>query len=99
MPVVPRAWQLENSEFTEKLPTRAFLVPLDEDEELTIELSKGNTITIKYKAISELQPNGTRQASTVVPPCVSEMASLIKNSSLQGQSCRVQLYKPCLPAA
>ena len=55
-----RGWQLENSEFTEKLPTRAFLVPLDEDEELTVELSKGNTITIKYKAISELQPNGTR---------------------------------------
>ena len=55
-----REWQLENSEFTEKLPTRAFLVPLDEDEELTVELSKGNSITIKYKAISELQPNGTR---------------------------------------
>ena len=61
-----RAWQLEHSEFTEKLPTRAFLVPLDEDEELTIELAKGNTITIKYKAISELQPNGTRQMPSLI---------------------------------
>lgn len=55
-----RAWTLLNSEFTEKLPTRAFLVPLEEDEELEVELSKGNTVSIKYKAISELQPNGTR---------------------------------------
>ena len=51
---------MHNSEFTEKLSTRAFLVPMDEDEELEVELSQGNTVTLKYKAISELQPNGTR---------------------------------------
>jgi len=55
-----RAWTLLNSQFTEKLPTRAFLLPMEEDDELEVELSKGNTVTLKYKAISELQPNGTR---------------------------------------
>ena len=47
-------------------------MPLDEDEELTVELSKGNSITIKYKAISELQPNGTRY--TFVGSCLHNLA-------------------------
>ena len=59
-PACCRAWQLQYSQFTELLPTRAFLVPLEEDEELEVELSKGNVVSIKYKALAELQPNGTR---------------------------------------
>ena len=45
------------------LPTRAFLAPMDEDEEIEVELSKGNSVIIKYKALSELQPNGKRWAA------------------------------------
>ena len=55
-----RAWQARYSKFTEALPTRAFLQPLDEDEELDVEISKGNVINIKYRAVGELQANGTR---------------------------------------
>lgn len=42
------------------LPTKAFLAPMDEDEEIEVELAKGNTVVIKYKALSELQPDGKR---------------------------------------
>ena len=42
------------------LPTRNFLAPMAEDEEIEVELSQGNTIVIKYKAMSELQSNGMR---------------------------------------
>lgn len=49
------------SRFVEKLPTRAFLAPLDVDEEIDVELSQGNIVNIKYKAKGELQPNGTRE--------------------------------------
>ena len=45
------------------LPTRAFLAPMDEDEEIEVELAKGNSVIIKYKALSELQPNGKRWAA------------------------------------
>ena len=55
-----REWQARYSKFTDAIPTRAFLVPLDEDEEVEVEISKGNIINIKYRAIGELQPNGTR---------------------------------------
>ena len=34
-------------ELTERLPTRAFLTPLEEDEEIEIELAKGVKATIK----------------------------------------------------
>jgi pyruvate carboxylase len=51
---------LRYSKFTERLPTRAFLVPLEEDEEVEVELSKGNVVSIKFKAKSELQSNGKR---------------------------------------
>lgn len=47
--------------FVEKLPTRAFWAPLEVDEEIDIELSKGNIVNIKYKAKGELQPGGTRE--------------------------------------
>ena len=55
-----RLWEQQYSKFTAMLPTRAFLVPMDEDEEIEVELSKGNAVIIKYKALSELQPNGKR---------------------------------------
>lgn len=58
-----RAWTLKYSGFTEVLPTRAFLVPLDEDEEIEVALGKGQSVSIKYKAVSELQPNGKRYES------------------------------------
>lgn len=51
---------MKHSKFTDAIPTRAFLVPLDEDEEVEVEISKGNIIHIKYRAMGELQPNGTR---------------------------------------
>lgn len=54
-------WQVRYSKFTDAIPTRAFLVPLDEDEEVEVEISKGNVINIKYRAMGELQPNGTRE--------------------------------------
>lgn len=50
------------------LPTKAFLAPMDEDEEIEVELAKGNTVVIKYKALSELQPNGKRCESGL-PHC------------------------------
>ena len=43
------------------LPTRAFLTPLKEDEEIMVELAPGSDVTIKYKARGELQPNGKRE--------------------------------------
>jgi len=36
-----RTWCLKYSAFTEKLPTRAFLVALEEDEEIEAQLSQG----------------------------------------------------------
>ena len=49
---------LRYSNLVEKLPTRAFFAPLDEDEEVEVELAKGVAATIKYKAVGELQSNG-----------------------------------------
>ncbi|KAA6420341.1 MAG: pyruvate carboxylase [Trebouxia sp. A1-2] len=54
-------WQGKYSKYTEAIPTRAFLTPLDEDEEVEVEISKGNITHIKYRAMGELQPNGTRE--------------------------------------
>ncbi len=62
-----RDWQQKYSSFTTQLPTRAFLAPMAEDEEIEVDLSKGNTVVIKFKALSELQPNGKRCVSGVVP--------------------------------
>eukprot|EP00889_Picochlorum_renovo_P005686 jgi/Picre1/32716/NNA_008061.t1 len=49
------------SRHLEHLPTRAFLAPLDVDEDIDVELSKGNVVNIKYKAKGELQPSGMRE--------------------------------------
>jgi pyruvate carboxylase len=43
------------------LPTRAFLAPLREDEEITVEVAPGSAVTIKFKAKGELQENGKRE--------------------------------------
>ena len=59
-----RNWQGKYSKYTEAIPTRAFLTPLDEDEEVEVEISKGNITHIKYRAMGELQPNGTRSDFT-----------------------------------
>lgn len=56
-----RTFVTNYSTFVERLPTRAFLAPLDVDEEIDVVLTKGNTVSIKYKAKGELQPNGTRE--------------------------------------
>ena len=55
-----QAWLGQYSKYTEMLPTRSFLAPLDEDEEIEVELAKGNAVSIKFKALSELQPSGMR---------------------------------------
>jgi hypothetical protein len=57
-----QAWLGQYSHYTEMLPTRSFLAPLDEDEEIEVEVGKGQAVVIKYKALSELQPNGMRRA-------------------------------------
>ena len=44
-----------------QLPTRAFLAPLREDEEIVIETAPGKAVTIQYKAKGELQQNGKRE--------------------------------------
>jgi pyruvate carboxylase len=56
-----RAFVDTYSSFVERLPTRAFLAPLDVDEDVDVELSRGNIVNIKYKAKGELQPDGTRE--------------------------------------
>ncbi len=53
-------FSIRYSQLIEKLPTRAFLAPLEEDEEVEVELARGVVATIKYKAVGELQPNGGR---------------------------------------
>lgn len=45
---------LRYSQLIEKLPTRAFFCPLDEDEEVEIELGKGVAAHIKYKVRGSL---------------------------------------------
>lgn len=43
-------WRQKFGSVVSKLPTRAFLTPLKEDEELELQISKGVVATIKYKA-------------------------------------------------
>ena len=52
-----KAFHSKYGDLIEKLPTRAFLAPLEEDEEVEVEFAKGVGATIKYKAMGELQPN------------------------------------------
>lgn len=56
-----KAWQEKFGDTIEKLPTREFLVPLEEDQELTVTLAKGVDMTFKYKAVGELQSDGKRE--------------------------------------
>ena len=55
------AFRGQYSKDVSQLPTRAFLAPLDVDEDVDVELSQGNVVHIKYKAKGELQPNGMRE--------------------------------------
>jgi pyruvate carboxylase len=71
-----RAWEQKYSSFTAMLPTKAFLAPMDEDEEIEVDLAKGNTVVLKYKALSELQPNGRRRAPCLKFPCVQTVSGL-----------------------
>mmetsp|Transcript_10605 Transcript_10605/g.26883 ORF Transcript_10605/g.26883 Transcript_10605/m.26883 type:complete len:873 (+) Transcript_10605:787-3405(+) len=43
------------------LPTKAFLRPLETDEEIVLDLGKGTTANITYKAVGEPQANGCRE--------------------------------------
>eukprot|EP00891_Asterochloris_glomerata_P005106 jgi/Astpho2/5106/fgenesh1_pm.00073_%23_5_t len=54
-------WQLRYSRYTEALPTQAFLAAMEEDDEIEVELSPNQNVIIKFKAVGELQPNGTRE--------------------------------------
>ena len=56
-----KAWQQKFGDQIEKLPTREFLIPLEEDEELTVSLAKGVDMTFEYKAVGELQSDGMRE--------------------------------------
>ena len=61
---------------------------LEEDEELEVQLSPGNAVTIKYKAMSELQPSGIRWvhqcAYSVCPVALTKVGSLMQNHTLGG---------------
>lgn len=48
---------------------------MDEDDEITVELAPGSEVTIKFKALGELQPNGKREVffETYGVPRVIEM--------------------------
>ena len=46
------------SDLIERLPTRAFLAPLEEDEEVELGISRGVGATIRFKAVGELQDSG-----------------------------------------
>ena len=52
--------------YTEALPTQAFLAAMEEDDEIEVELSPNQNVIIKFKAVGELQPNGTREVGPVV---------------------------------
>ncbi len=52
------SFTLKYSDLIEKLPTRAFLAPMEEDEEVDFELARGVGVSIKFKAMGELQPSG-----------------------------------------
>ncbi|CAL8463302.1 g2836 [Coccomyxa elongata] len=82
-----KRWEANYSGFTAMLPTKAFLAPMDEDEEIEVELAKGNTVVIKYKALSELQPNGKREVffeSNGVPRVVEVTDTTAADSAAAG---------------
>ena len=55
-----KEWEGKYSRYTAALPTRAFLAPLREDEEVEVELAPGNVVSIKFKAVSPLRADGSR---------------------------------------
>jgi pyruvate carboxylase len=84
------AFKGEFSRYVEHLPTRAFLAPLDVDEDVDVELSKGNVVNIKYKAKGELQPSGMREVffeANGIPRVVEVRDT---NKSQQGQAPKIQ---------
>eukprot|EP00798_Chlamydomonas_sp_ICE-L_P008825 gene8825-67_t len=54
-------YTLKYSTLIEKLPTNAFFAPMEEDDEIDFELAKGVAVSIKYKAVGELQLSGKRE--------------------------------------
>jgi len=56
-----RAFLTKYGREIERLPTRPFLAPLEEDEEIEVELRRGVVATMKYRAIGELQSTGQRE--------------------------------------
>lgn len=60
-----REWCFKYSAFTEKLPTRAFLVPLDEDEEIEASLSQGVNVRLSVFAHTLL----VNFAACTIPLC------------------------------
>lgn len=53
--------RFQYGESLERLPTKSFLAPLEEDEEIEVHMSKGSSVYIKYKAMGELQADGKRE--------------------------------------
>ena len=39
---------------------------MEEDDEIEVELSPNQNVIIKFKAVGELQPNGTREVGSVI---------------------------------
>ena len=39
---------------------------MEEDDEIEVELSPNQNVIIKFKAVGELQPNGTREVRSVI---------------------------------
>lgn len=79
-----KAFTADYSTFIEHLPTRAFLAPLDIDEDIDVELSKGNVVNIKYKAKGELQPSGIREVffeANGIPRVVEVRDTRVANES------------------
>ncbi len=40
---------------------------MEEDDEIEVELSPNQNVIIKFKAVGELQPNGTREVGLQLP--------------------------------
>ena len=52
-----------------KLPTRAYIEPMELGEEIAVELQKGKTLGIKLVAVGELNSKeGTREVRCAVQP-------------------------------
>jgi pyruvate carboxylase len=67
------------------LPTRAFLAPLKEDEEISVDVAKGSQVTIKFRAKGELQESGKREVffETFGVPRVLEVEDKTSNDLMR----------------